>query len=136
MTDIDVDIDGPFFRDVQRNAAVGALIREVTDDVLAQAYAEVMTNLNASIQNPTPYYETQITTSARVGGGANQAVSSRRVHDRGVVYGPWLETGAGRNTSFRGYRSFARARAAVQARVPTLVQAALARAVQRLGGGA
>lgn len=129
MPDIEISATGPLFRAAERAGITREFVREAVDDITAQAYADVMGNLNASIRHPTPYYETQVT---------NERVSedSRRVHDRGVIYGPWLEGTGSRNrtTRFRGYASFRRARQSVQARVPELVSAALARCVDRLGG--
>lgn len=129
MPSIEVLARGPIFNEAQRRGIMADFVRQATDDVSAQAYAEVMGNLNRSIRNPTPYYETQI---------VNQRLSAelRRVHDRGIIYGPWLEGTGSRNrtTRFKGYASFRRARQSVQARVPALVSAALARCVARLGG--
>lgn len=82
MTVVDVRVSGPLF-DGRAQAAVDDFAREAQRDVAAQAYSEWMTNLNRSIREPTPYYETQITVTQR---GADQVV-----HDRGIVYGPWLE---------------------------------------------
>jgi hypothetical protein len=126
--DLDVEQFGPFFGP-QRSAAVDDLIREAVDVVSAQNYAEVMTNLNQSIKHPTPYYETQITRE-RI------TPDLYRVHDRDVVYGPWLEGTSERNqtTRFKGYASFRRAAATLQAKVPDLVQYALRRCVARLNG--
>ena len=121
---VDVRVSGPVF-DGRADAAVRDFCDEAERDIAGQAYSEVMTNLNQSIKNPTPNYETQITVTQR---GADQVV-----HDRGIVYGPWLETGAGRRTRFRGYHSFARARAAIETKAPAIVQRALRRALGRMG---
>jgi hypothetical protein len=121
---VDVRVSGPVF-DGRADAAVRDLCDEAERDIAAQAYAEVMTNLNQSIKNPTPYYETQITVT--------KTATGRVVHDRGIVYGPWLETGAGRRTRFKGYRSFARAAAAIETKAPAIVQRALRRALGRMG---
>ncbi len=131
MVEVDVSLDGPLFRDIQRNAAVDAFLREAARDVTSQLYSEVMGNLNASIREPTPYYETQITVTRNGDGGG-------RVHDRDIVYGPWLEGTGSRNRprpGFPGYASFRRAYQQVKPQVPRLVQAALRRAIARLGGG-
>jgi len=121
---VDVRVSGPVF-DGRADAAVRDFCDEAERDIAAQAYSEVMTNLNQSIKNPTPNYEMQITVT--------KTASGRVVHDRGVVYGPWLETGAGRRTRFRGYHSFARARAAIETKAPAIVQSALRRALGRIG---
>jgi hypothetical protein len=121
---VSVQVSGPLF-DGRANAAVDAFVEDAKRDVAAQAYSEWMTNLNRSIRNPTPYYETQITVTQR---GADQVV-----HDRGIVYGPWLESGAGRATRFRGYHSAARATATLEAKVPGIVQGTLAKYIGKMG---
>lgn len=141
MTSIDVNLSGPVF-DGRADAAVAAFVDEAERDLAAVAYADVMTNLNAAIQYPTPYYETQITVTKTAHG--------RVVHDRGVVYGPFLEDGTGRGPTprhaprnkrqrprrgsgrFRGYHSFARARAALEQKTPGIVQRALTRALGKI----
>lgn len=131
MPDVEVDLNGPLFSALQRNAAVDMFLSEAAEDVTSQLYANVMTNLNDSIREPTPYYETQVTVERNGDGGG-------RVHDGDVVYGPWLEGTGSRNRprpGFPGYRSFARAYEEVRGQVPRLVQAALTRAIRRLGGG-
>lgn len=125
MTSVDVNVSGPIF-DGRADAALRGFVDDAEQDVAAQAYSDVMTNLNGSIKHPTPYYETQITVTKTAGG--------RVVHDRGVVYGPWLESGAGRRTRFRGYHSFARARAAIEAKAPRIVQHTLIRWLRQMGG--
>jgi hypothetical protein len=84
-------------------SGVAGLVDELVYAVAAQALSNVQYNLDRSIQHPTPYYETQIRMD-RVG-------TDMVVHDRGIVYGPWLEGVDSRNTRsrFKGYRSFRRA---------------------------
>ena len=86
------------------------------EDVANAALERVQFNLNASIRHPTPYYETQITV---------QTVDEAEiVHDRGIVYGPWLEGTSRRNqtTRFKGYASFRKARDEVDKKAPDIVQ--------------
>ena len=99
-----------------------------THSVSQEALSEVQQLLDASIVNPTPYYETQITNDRR----ADDWI----VHDRGIVYGPWLEGTSSRNrtTRFKGYASFRRAAQAVQARVPAILDRSIRDLVQALGG--
>lgn len=121
MADIEVNASGPWF-DGRARAEIQRICREAEDEIAAQTYAEVMGNLNRSIRHPTPYYETQID---------NQRLSvGRRVHDRGVIYGGWLEDGRGRQTRFRGYHSFGRAYVTMQSKARALVE----RVVQRHTG--
>lgn len=123
-----MDLSGPIFNAAATDAALDDFLRDAKFDVAAQALAEVATNLDRSIRQPTPYYETQI--------AADWQGSDRVVHDRGIVYGPWLEGTGSRNrtTRFKGYASFRRATEAVRERVPALVSRALDRALTRLGG--
>ncbi len=123
---VQVDVSGPMF-DGRAIAAVDAFVEDAKRDVAAQAYSEWMTNLNRSIRHPTPYYETQITVTQR---GADQVV-----HDRGIVYGPWLEDGShgARPTRFRGYYSRARAVAALEPKVPGIVENTLRRHIGAMG---
>lgn len=125
--DVSVRLEGPFF-DARFPAAVRQFEQEAQQVVANQIYADVLHILDRSIRNPTPYYETQITTE-RVGGDVV-------VHDRGIVYGPWLEGTSSRNqtTRFKGYSAFRKAARAVRPRVGELVASALARFVIRVGG--
>jgi hypothetical protein len=89
----------------------------LAEPVAYQAYAEVHLNLDRSLRNPTPIYETTIQ--------VDRSVPDFRVHDGDrMVYGPWLEGTGSRNatTRFKGYWSFRRAVQQVEARVPELVQ--------------
>lgn len=126
---IDARTLGPLF-DARGDAAVQEFIREATDAISAQARSEVMETLNRRIRNPTPYYETQI---------VRQRLSADefRVHDRDVVYGPWLEGTGERNrtTRFKGYAAFRKAARAINDRLPQLTAYALRRCIDRLNGG-
>lgn len=101
--------DGQLGRQLERGLV------EALDEVANQGQADVHQLLDASIRNPTPYYETQITVD-------RSSAEQRTVHDQGVIYGPWLEGVSSRNfsTRFKGYHSFRRAALALQAKVPGL----------------
>jgi len=67
-------------------------------------------NLKGSVRHPTPYYWTKID---------KREIEPTRyeVHDHGVIYGDWLETGAYTpRRRFEGYHSRQRAEQEVQAR--------------------
>lgn len=115
---IEVDASGPVF-DGRADAAVLAFEEQAKDDVAAQAYANVMMFLNAQIRNPTPYYETQIITQ--------RAGADRIVHDRGIIYGPWLEGTGSRNrtTRFKGYASFRKAAQQTEREAPAILDRTL-----------
>lgn len=123
--DITVTFHGPLF---------GGTARRVLQDIGDQAAVEVGNAalervqyfLDRSIRHPTPYYETQI---------VQQTVGNTEVvHDRGIVYGPWLEGTSSRNgtTRFKGYASFRRATQATEQLAPAIVARVIAKNIGRL----
>jgi hypothetical protein len=112
-----VELSGPIF-DVRGEHEVEAFVTRALDEVSRQGYSNVMTNLNASIKHPTPYYETQITVH-------EDGAEKRVVTDRGVIYGHWLEGDGSRNfpkTRFRGYASFRRGAQTLAGQVKALAE--------------
>jgi hypothetical protein len=116
-------VSGPLFTG-RTGTQIDRAVELAERELAAQAYAEVMTNLDRSIKHPTPYYETQIT--------VNQRGRERVVHDRGIVYGPWLEGTSERNrsTRFKGYASFRRARQTLAGKARAIVEASLRRSLR------
>ena len=125
MADVTVVISGPLFTG-HPDAVIDAYLDEATREVAAQGYADVLDILNASIKHPTPYYETQVT--------IDQARADLVVHDRGVIYGPWLEGVSSRNAStrFKGYAAFRRATQRLRTKAPQLAQRLLPKYLGRL----
>jgi hypothetical protein len=121
----DITVSGPLF-DGRAAKAVKDFLDDAAKDVAAQALADVQTTLNASIKNPTPYYETQI--------NVEKQGDAQVVNDRGVIYGPWLEGTSSRNSStrFKGYSAFRRAAQSVEGKVTGLVERALAHHLGRM----
>ena len=121
---IDVSHSGPLF-DGRATREVKLAIEDAQQAVGNQGLADVHRLLDLSIRHPTPYYETQILVERQ----ANDVV----VHDRGIVYGPWLEGVGSRNrtTRFKGYFSFRRAKQALDGKVPGITERVLQ---QHLGG--
>jgi hypothetical protein len=122
-----VNITGPV-SDGSLAGMLSRMVDEMINTVAAQAYADVMQNLNSSIQFPTPYYETQITVQDLKGDTV--------VHDRGIIYGPWLEGVSRRNgaTRFKGYHSFRKAADELRRKVPDLCQHVADQWMPRLNG--
>jgi hypothetical protein len=120
-----VRLDGTLF-DGSAPAEVDRWLEEARHEIGQQAYADVMTILNASIKRPTPYYETQIV-HERVG-------ATNVVHDRGIVYGPWLEGVSERNrtTRFKGYAAFRRATQQVERGLDRVLTPLVDRLTRRL----
>lgn len=121
----EIFFEGPIF-DGRAARAAHDFCHAVADDVAQQGRSDVMSNLNASIRHPTPYYETQIT--------VDRAGTDRIVNDRGIIYGPWLEGVGSRNatTRFKGYHSFRRAAQKLQGEVPRLAAYTLRRFLERM----
>lgn len=120
-----VVLSGPVF-DGRAQQAVDDFLDAAKSEVAAQASAEVHLILDQSIRNPTPYYETQIT--------VERMQNDRVVHDRGIVYGPWLEGVSYRNqiTSFKGYHAFRDATRRMQQKASPLVAVVLHRFLPRM----
>lgn len=113
MPESTIHVTGPLF-DGRAARASRELCDAIEYSVAWQAHAEAMQIMDASFKHPTPYYEVQVT--------AERRGDSMVVHDRGIAYGPWLETGASNQpTRFRGYHSFRRATRAVLPKVRDLV---------------
>lgn len=125
MATVEVTLTGPLL-DGRAGPIVQAMGREMQTQIAAQGYADVMANLNASIRNPTPYYETQIVIQDR----ADDLV----IHDRGVVYGPWLEGVSARNaaTRFKGYANWRRAFQTLERKAPVLAERVLSNYLAKL----
>lgn len=141
MIAIEVHENGPFL-DGGHVAIVHDYLEAATWEVGQQAYADVRGILDASIRNPTPYYETQITQQRGGIGGLGSLESDVipvAVHDRGVIYGHWLEGTGSRNspvTSFRGYGAFGKTTGALNGgKALPLAQAVMQRYLPRLRGG-
>jgi hypothetical protein len=118
--DLEVTLRGPMF-DGRAAAELADLAADVASVVVDQASAEWHRLLDANIQYPTPYYETQLLRTSR---GLAEVVT-----DRGIVYGPWLEGTSRRNqtTRFKGYHSARDATAAVVEQIPALAAPVVAR---------
>lgn len=126
MSEYTIHVRGPLF-DGRAVPVTRDMCAAIVDEVAAQAQADVMTNLNASIKHPTPYYETQVVTTHR-------GLLERSVNDHGVIYGPWLEGTGSRNrtTRFKGYASFRRATQTTKAKANALAEHAITRLIGRL----
>lgn len=109
-----VIIRGPVF-DGRAGRSAADFCRELEYVVGWQAHAEGRQIMDASFRNPTPYYEVQTT--------VERTSQGMVFHDRGIVYGPWLEGVSQRNQAsrFKGYHAFRRATLAVFRLVPALV---------------
>lgn len=93
---------------MMRDAA--AYSHDVAEAIADSAKDTWLNNLHGSIRHQTPYYTTKI---------AKRQLSATRyeIHDHGVLYGPWLESGEYTpRTVFPGYFSQERAEVTVRAK--------------------
>lgn len=136
MIAISVSLHGPVAEGYS-DTIIDDYVDDMVWEVGAQGLANVNTVLNTSIQNPTPYYETQTTLNWGVFAGAGANVI---VHDRGIIYGPWLEGVGSRNfpkTSFKGYHAFEKGAIALNdGQALRVAEAVLTRYMPKLRGGA
>lgn len=108
----------------------GAVLDDFVDEAIwevgGQGLANVQRILDQRIQRPTPYYETQVM--------VERAATDVVVHDRGIIYGPWLEGVSSRNrtTRFKGYAAFRTATQQLRTQVSQLLDATLQRYLGRL----
>jgi hypothetical protein len=130
MSSVRIRMRGPLFDGDGGRRAGLEFARDTSDRVAEAANEAVHRNLDGSIRNSTPYYETQITIT-------NLSYTDRSVNDRGVIYGGWLEGVSSRNqtTRFKGYWSFRRATDEIRDRIGELGQQAAQRYAARMNGG-
>jgi hypothetical protein len=123
--DVRVETKGPVF-DGRAKGALLIILEQAKWEVGMAALSQVHLLLDQSIRNPTPYYETQITIDRQ----RDDVV----VHDRGIIYGPWLEGTGSRNrtTRFKGYASFRRATQHTRGLVPAIVGRVVRRNLSRM----
>lgn len=98
-------------------------------DALGQAGIEkVHRILDSSIRHPTPYYETQIV--------IDKTIPTLLIHDRGIIYGPWLEGVGSRNgrSRFKGYSAFRTAKKEVENQAGAIIERTVERAIGELNG--
>ena len=107
---------------------------EIVQAVSHQALAEVHRLLNERIQHPTPYYETQLMVELVP---TDISTTTMVVHDRGIIYGPWLEGVSKKNRprpGFPGYHAFEETTKTITPRVEALVNSIVAKYVGEMGG--
>jgi hypothetical protein len=84
------------FADVMTQAA-----QKITDELGDKGTELILTRLPEVLQNPTGYYQSQITNQ--------RTTTGQVVTDQNVIYGAWVEGVGSRNapvTSFAGYFTF------------------------------
>lgn len=123
--DISVEARGPLFANMIPRA-VDAFLDDLEIELGRLAVQHMLGFLDIVLQNPTGFYQAQIT--------ADQFEDGVRVHDRGTVYGPWLEGVSARNrsTRFKGYHHFEDAAKHVNRITTTIVERNLPKLERRI----
>lgn len=127
MADVEITMRGPLFdgRAAREFAAFADAARE---EIAEFAEEHVLSLMGQDFREPTGYYESNIMTER-----ASADVS--RVHDSGVVYGPWLEGVGTRNRArpgFPGYWHWRRTKDLLALRAPVMAQRLLERYLMRV----
>jgi hypothetical protein len=128
MSDVEVHLSGPLF-DGRAAQAIAEYCDDARERIAEFAEEHVLLLMGMAFREPTGYYESHIITER-----ASADVS--RVHDQGVVYGPWLEGVGSRNspvTRFPGYWHWKRTKSLVAARAPEMAQRILQPYLRRMG---
>lgn len=117
---------GPIF-DGRAAAAVAAYV-EHTERTVAEQGVDVVRSETRVFRNPTGTYRSRIQVDGSGGG--------RRIHDGGIVYGPWLAGTSRRNqsTRFKGYSHWPIAAARLNARAENIAERELPPYLRRMGG--
>jgi len=129
MTNITIKSSGPLFDG--RGRAISDRSARDMEHHLAEVGADMVRGeLERVLRKETPYYRLQITTT--------EYPSRTVINDGGVVYGPWLEGTGSRNktTRFKGYATFRRTRALLDARAKSIIQPYVDILTERLNHGA
>lgn len=127
MADVEVTVSGPLF-DGRAARELAAYADEAREQIAEFGEERVLNLMGLAFRNPTGYYESNVRTE-RVSADVS------RVHDSGVVYGPWLEGVGSRNfpvTRFKGYEHWRRTKALVALRAPEIAQRLLERYLPRV----
>lgn len=124
---IEITTTGPIF-----DGTIGDVLSDLQDEwrdsVALAVTSELHSIMDSSFVNPTPYYEVQVINELQV--------PDRVVHDRGIIYGPWLEGIGSRNarSRFKGYSMWRRTVQEVEGRTVAIGEEVAARYQSRLDG--
>ena len=128
-----VTLSGPLF-DGRVLPITDVWLSTQMDRVADRAVEIVGEELGAVLVNPTGSYESQIEADVSLGAATSHQVV---VHDRGVVYGPWLAGTGSRNapvTRFKGYNHWRRVAQRLEVEAPKVLIGTLRQLVRKLGG--
>lgn len=126
---IEIHFEGPLF-DGRAARAMQRATEDARDDIAEFGEEIALDRMGAYFREPTGYYESNVTTTL-------VASDTARVHDDGVVYGPWLAGVGSRNRprpGFPGYSHWREAKQLVAARGPAIAERAVQRHLPEMRG--
>ena len=126
---IEIRAEGPLF-DGRAQRAADRACEDARDDIAEYGEEIALREMGTFFRHPTGYYESRVITQV-------VSADTARVHDQGVVYGPWLAGVGSRNapvTRFAGYPHWRIAKDAVKAAGPTMAERTVARHLPEMGG--
>jgi len=122
---VEVHFSGPVF-----DGSVPRVLREAADDmgqtVAHRGVGVVRVELAKVVKHPTGRYSSSVQRESQG--------SRHKVHDGGMVYGPWLDGSGSRNktTRFKGYAHWRRATQQLERSIPAVAREVLPRHLRRL----
>lgn len=128
MNSVEVTLSGPLF-DGRAHEMIDRSCRDMEHHLADVGADFVRAELERVLRKETPYYRLQITTT--------EYPSRTVINDGGVVYGPWLEGTGSRNrtTRFKGYATFRRMEALLDARAQSILRPYVDALAERLDRG-
>jgi len=126
---VDIKESGPLF-DGRAKSIIDRSVRDMQHHLAEVGADMVRGELERVLRKETPYYRLQVTTT--------EYPSRTVINDGGVVYGPWLEGTGSRNktTRFKGYATFRRTAALLEARAKSILQPYVDMLAEKLNHGA
>lgn len=127
-SNITIEVSGPLLQGLAP-AFIAGMLDEIKYLVASQVLADWQQNMDRAFRHPTPYYETQVL--------VQQVREDQVVHDRGLIYGNWLEGTSSRNrtTRFKGYGSLKRAVDSAVRKAPRIIDRVVTQTLRRMMGG-
>jgi hypothetical protein len=126
--DFDVSYHGPVF-DGRAQEMTDRAVRDMEHHLASVGADYVRAELERVLRKETPYYRLQVTSTEYPGRTV--------INDGGVIYGPWLEGTGSRNrtTRFKGYATFRRMAAKLDAESTRILQPYVDALVARINHG-
>lgn len=122
---IKTSTSGPLFNGEAQKAIEDFQV-DAEETIGDYAVNEIQSELGKVLKNPTGYYKSKIVT--------DRQSDDNRVHDSGVVYGPWLEGVGSKNKSsrFKGYATFRRVTQRLNTQAASVAQRVLPKYLERM----